>query len=152
MNNRRAADLYKRTQLETVDQRTLIIMCYSEAIRSLQLGKDCYLERKFAEKAKHFSKASDIISELLSSLNMEAGGVIARNLNSIYNFLLRHILKGDMKRDVKAIEDAMEILSELKSAWEEIETKPVVNEGLINRPSVSEEARVMPGVSINVGI
>ena len=152
MNNRHIADVYKRTQVETVDQKTLIVMCYDAAIRSLKLGKDCYLKKDFEEKAKQFNRAQGLISELLSSLNLDAGGIIARNLSAIYNFLLRHILDGDIRGDMKAIEDVIEILSELKSTWEEIGAKPAMIDKLTNQAPAPEKTPERPRVSLSIGI
>lgn len=115
---------YKTTSVETADQKGLILICYDEAIRSLQMGKDGFLKKAFEEKARQFIRAQDFISELLSSLDLEAGGKIARNLSDIYNFCLRHIMRGDINRDMKAIDDVIAMLSELRSAWEQISEKP----------------------------
>ncbi|TSA06659.1 MAG: flagellar export chaperone FliS [Deltaproteobacteria bacterium] len=129
---------YKRTSVETADQKSLILICYDEAIRSLQIGKDGFLKKAFEEKARQFIRAQDFISELLSSLDLEAGGEIARNLSDIYNFCLRHIMRGDINRDMKAIDDVIAMLSELRSAWAQLDMRPRVE----SRPEeVTGEAR-----------
>ena len=115
---------YNRVSVETSDQKTLILICYDEAIRSLRMGKDCYLNKKYEEKARQFTRAQDFISELASSLNMEAGGEIALYLRNIYQFILSNIVKADSNKNIKMIEYMIAMLSELRSAWEEIDTRP----------------------------
>ena len=128
-------------------KKTLIIMCYREAIDSLKRGMDCRQKKALEQKTMQFNRARDIISELLSSLNMEAGSVIAQNLSSIYNFLLRHILEGDIKENMKAIEEAIGILTELKSAWEDMGIRGDLDQELRVKP-VPERSQV----SLSVGI
>jgi flagellar protein FliS len=120
----RVSNNYKRVSVESADQKTLILICYDEAIRSLRLGKDCYRNKKFDEKARQFTRAQDFITELSSSLNLEAGGDIAINLQNIYQFVLASILKADLNKDMNLIDELIALLSELRSAWAEIDTRP----------------------------
>ncbi|MEW6327181.1 MAG: flagellar export chaperone FliS [Thermodesulfobacteriota bacterium] len=138
MQYARGINSYKRTQVETADQKALILMCYDEAIKSLRSGRECYLKGEFEEKARQFSRAQDFISELLSSLNMEEGGEIAGNLRALYNFFLKHILEADIKRDLKAIDGIINMLSDLRSAWAQLDMRSQVG----SRPEeVTGEAR-----------
>ena len=123
MDNMGMARVYKKRHIETLDQLSLIVMCYDEAIKSLQRGKELSLKNEFKEKALQFNKAVSLISELLSSLNIEEGGAIARNLSSTYQFFLKRILYGDIKNDMKAIDEVIVLLFDLKSVWEKIGTQ-----------------------------
>ncbi len=114
---------YHQIAVSTSDQKTLILICYDEALRSLQMGKECYLRKEFEEKARQFIRAQDFISELLSSLDMEAGGKIAENLSSIYKFCLKHIVQGDVSGNMKAIDDVISMLSDLRLAWAQIDMR-----------------------------
>ena len=102
---------YVKTDISTSDPMKLVIMCYEGAIDSLKLAK---------EKTKAVIKAQDIIDELLCSLDFEKGGAIARNLSSLYNYMLRRILHGDVNKDMSAIDEVIGMLSELLSAWQSI--------------------------------
>lgn len=115
---------YNQVAVETTDQRGLILICYDEAIFSLQKGKDCYLKSQFEEKARSFNRAKDLISELMVSLNLEAGGQIARNLKSLYRYILNNIDRADLEKNFKLMDRLIAMLSELRSAWAEIDTRP----------------------------
>jgi len=99
-------------------------MCYEGAIDSLKLAKEKIKEKDYEKKAKAIIKAQDIIEELMSSLNFEKGGEIADNLESLYNYMLRRILQGDLNKDVGAIDEVIGIFSDLLSAWQEVALKP----------------------------
>jgi flagellar protein FliS len=115
-----AIQSYRRTNVVTADPKRLVLMCYEGAIDSLKIGKQKLIEKDYEVKGKALTKVQDIINELLHSLDFEKGGVIARNLDSLYNYMLRRIIHADVKKDIRAIDEVVGMLNELKSAWEEI--------------------------------
>ena len=111
---------YVKTDISTSDPLRLVIMCYEGAIDSLKLAKEKMKEENYEKKAKAFIKAQNIIDELLCSLDFEKGGDIARNLSSLYNYMLRRILHGNVNKDMNAIDEVIGMLNELLSAWQSI--------------------------------
>ena len=111
---------YRKTDVSTSDPVNLVIMCYEGAIDSLKLAKEKIKEEDYEKKTKALIKARDIIDELLCSLDIKKGGVIADNLSSLYNYMLRRILHGDVNKDVGAIDEVIGMLDELLSAWQSI--------------------------------
>jgi len=99
-------------------------MCYEGAIDNLMIAKQKDAEKKYEEKSRHINKTKDIIDELLCSLDFEKGGLIARNLESLYNYMTRRILQADTNKNMGALDDVIGMLRELLSAWEEVFTKP----------------------------
>ena len=110
---------YRRTRILTADRTKLVLLCYEGAIDHLKMGKEKYLEKDFEGKAKDFMKAQDIINELLSSLDFEKGGEIAKNLDAMYRYILQRLTQGDINRDMKVVDETIWMLGELKSAWEQ---------------------------------
>jgi len=115
---------YRKTDVSTSDPVRLVIMCYEGAIDSLKLAKEKVKEKDYEKKAKAIIKAQDIIDELLCSLDLEKGSTIASNLSSLYNYMLRRIIHGDVNRDMSAIDEVIGMLNELLSAWKEVASKP----------------------------
>ena len=115
---------YRRTNVVTADPGKLVIMCYEGAIDNLMIAKQKDAEKKYEEKSRHINKTKDIIDELLCSLDFEKGGLIARNLESLYNYMTRRILQADTNKNMGALDDVIGMLRELLSAWEEVFTKP----------------------------
>jgi len=117
---RNGTQSYQRTNVMTADPKRLVLMCYDGAIDNLKIGKQRLADKDYEGKAKALIKAQDIINELLCALDYEKGGSIAKSLDSLYNYMLRRIFHADLTRDVKAIEEVIGMLTELKAAWEEI--------------------------------
>ncbi|HUV49869.1 MAG TPA: flagellar export chaperone FliS [Anaerolineae bacterium] len=111
---------YRQTSVTTATPGRLVLMCYEGAISSLKTARKNYISGEYEAKAKTIQKAQNIISELIVALDFEKGGKIAGNLESLYNYMLRRIIEGDVKKDVKALDEVILMLSELESAWKEI--------------------------------
>ena len=117
---RNGTQSYQRTNVMTADPKKLVLMCYDGAIDNLKIGKQRLADKDYEGKAKALIKAQDIINELLCALDYEKGGSIAKSLDSLYNYMLRRITHADLTRDVKALDEVIGMLGELKSAWQQI--------------------------------
>ena len=136
--------MYRKTNVTTADPKRLVLMCYEGAIDCLKLAKQNLTDNDYEGKGKNIAKARDILCELKASLNFEKGENIARNLDSLYNYMMRRITEYDLTQDIPAIEEVIEMLQELKSAWETIsyEYKSVVG-SQISAPGVEENEEIV---------
>jgi flagellar protein FliS len=117
-------DSYKKSQVETVDQLSLIIMLYDRAILLLEKAKNEISEKKHEEKHESLTKACNIVLELVQSLDQDKGGEIAASLSRLYSFVIREILDADTNLNIKALDMAITTLSELRTSWEGIKDDP----------------------------
>ncbi|ODS32462.1 MAG: Flagellar protein FliS [Candidatus Scalindua rubra] len=117
-------DSYKKLQVETADQTSLILMLYDRAIFLLDKAKNDILEKQYEEKNNSLKKATDIIFELLTSLDKDKGGEIAVSLARLYNFVIREITDANANLNTKALDNAKRILSELRDSWVNIKNNP----------------------------
>ncbi len=115
-------DSYKKSQIETADQLTLILMLYDRAILLLSKAKKEISEGKYEEKHHSLTKARDIVFELIQSLDQDKGEEIAFSLLRLYDFVISEIMDADANQNTKAIDNAKGILSELRDSWKEIKT------------------------------
>ncbi len=121
---------YKETQIKTANQIRLIVMLYDGAIRHLNLAIDAFSDghKRFDAINNHIIAAQDILSELTASLDFEKGGIVAKNLFSIYSFMNRQLLESNIKKDRAPLEIVKKHLSDLREAWEEISTRKGLEE------------------------
>lgn len=111
---------YKKTNVVTADPKKLVLMCYEGAIDNLKIAKEKYAQKDFEGKCNVINKTQDIINEMQCSLDFEKGGKIAENLNSLYNYMIKQILSADINQNMDTLDEVIGILSDLKSAWEQI--------------------------------
>lgn len=111
---------YQETSVLTQSRGRLIVMLYDGAIRFLRQAIDDLERHDYAAKGVHIRKALDIIFELNTVLNMEKGGQVAQNLRSLYNFMQRHLVDANIKRDPQMIREVIALLEELNTGWRAI--------------------------------
>ena len=71
---------YKKNQIETADQGKLIVMLYDGAIKFISRAIELMDRKKVTGEDietihKNIIRTQDIITELMSSLNMDAGDI-----------------------------------------------------------------------------
>ncbi len=112
-------EAYRKTQIQTADQGSLILMCYDGAINSLKKARKAQQEHDNQARAHALGKAQNILWELTNSLNYDAGE-IANNLESLYNYMIRRIVDAEYHNSVEAMDEVISYLQELKESWEQI--------------------------------
>ncbi len=132
-------DSYKKSQVETVDQLSLILMLYDRAILLLGKAREEISEKKHEEKHNSLTKACNIIFELMQSLDKDKGGEIATSLSRLYSFVVRQIMDADANLNIKALDTAKTILSELRTSWEGIRDNPDAKITDVNIPEVNTD-------------
>jgi flagellar protein FliS len=71
-------------------------------------------------KSNSYSKSLTAIYILQSSLDRENGGEIAENLNDLYDYCRRTIIKSFTNKDVKSLYSVLEISNEILEGWTSI--------------------------------
>ncbi len=117
-------DSYRKTQIETANPATLILMLFDRAIVLLDKAKKETLEKDYEQKGYSLTKAYDIITELAVSLDMEKGGEIATSLKRLYGFVLQQIVDADKELDTNKIDNARRVVLELRESWASIKDNP----------------------------
>ncbi len=106
-----------------------IILLYGKAINCLKQVKRTMEEgvntpELVKSKAENLTRVVDILVYLEAILDMEKGGEIAKNLKEIYDLLIDELIKVNFTNELKPVEDAIEILENLRKAWMDI--KPTI--------------------------
>jgi flagellar secretion chaperone FliS len=110
---------YQASAIETASPEQLTLMCYDGALKFMRRAMRSCEENDLARLSEWTGRAQAVINELNVTLNMEAGGEIARNLRDIYLFVNRHLAQGAMKREPQAIEQAIGLIEGLRESWAE---------------------------------
>lgn len=104
--------------VEEADPHRLIQMLMQGALEKIAIAKG-YMEREdIANKGVHISWAISIIEGLRSSLNLEQGGEIAQNLEDMYEYMIRRLLRANLENDASLLDEVSSLLQTVKSAWD----------------------------------
>jgi flagellar protein FliS len=114
------ATSYQQSQVNHADPVQLIVMLYDGALSRLAQARQRFQAEEFAYGGIAVSKAQAIVNELRKSLNLEAGGEIAANLDRLYAYI--HDLTAQALTENRAdpLDEATRLLSEIREAWAEV--------------------------------
>ena len=149
----KAAHAYLQTQVTTTSQGDILVMLYDGAIKFLNNAKERLAANDMAGKGNYISKTLDIINELDSTLNIEKGGELAKNLHNLYFFCSSHLLKANLKKSATMIDEVLNILNGLRSAYSQIlsmpEAQAAAAEAAANqRVTANQPARAQAGFTL----
>jgi len=111
---------YQETAVCTQNRGQLIVTLYDGAIHFLKQAIADLEREDYASKGVRIAKATDIIVELNTVLDMDKGGQIAQNLRALYNFMHHHLSEANLRKDARMIQDVISLLEELKQGWQTI--------------------------------
>jgi flagellar protein FliS len=95
------SSVYKEISINTASPAKLVVMLYEGAIRFLRQAED----------------------DLQGTLDLDKGGKVAFDLDRLYTYITSRIFDGSAKLEMKAFEEAIQLLTTLLSGWEEIARK-----------------------------
>ncbi|MFN0118770.1 MAG: flagellar export chaperone FliS [Elusimicrobiota bacterium] len=107
---------YLQTKVETASPSQLILILYDELIKTLIQAGDCIKEKRYEPSHLKLIKAQNIVSELTSSINKDAGP-IASNLLSLYQFIVDELIQANVLKDEKRLAPVLDIVGNLRKAW-----------------------------------
>ena len=118
----KGAHAYASVGLETgvssASPHKLIVMLFDGALTTLSNALTEMHAKNIAAKGRAISKAIRIIEEgLRASLDKSAGGEIAGNLDSLYEFISARLVQANLENKPEYIAEAQRLLGELRGAW-----------------------------------
>ena len=98
----------------------LIQMLLDGALGKIAMAKGAMQRKEITEKGNHITSASSIIVGLRDSLDLEAGGELAANLDNLYDYMVRRLMEAHGNNDLAALDEITSLLQEIKRGWDAI--------------------------------
>ena len=95
----------------------LIQMLFDGLLESLSTARGHIQHKNINEKSKAIARASRIVIGLKSALDFEQGGELSRNLDELYDYVIRKILHVNIHNDLAALQEIHGLMSEIQQAW-----------------------------------
>jgi flagellar secretion chaperone FliS len=113
-----------QTQVASASPHRLITLLFEGALSAMDVARLHIENHDQAKKGKAISQAIDIIDNGLNvSLEIKAGGDLAKRLQALYIYIVRRLLMANLDNDLEALAEARSLLEEIHSAWIEIAPK-----------------------------
>lgn len=112
---------YRKGAINGASPLQLVIMLYDGALKHMEAGKHAIETRDLKNQNEQLQKAQKIVMELMSCLDMKQGGEIAKNLLALYTYILNQLVTANIEDKIEPVNRSMQILSDLRESWVQIE-------------------------------
>ena len=114
------AQAYATTQITTASSVQVVVLLYDGAISSMKLAQEGIVALNFHDKARFLDRALRVVGELSASLNMEEGGVIAKDLQRVYEYIQFEVTQANLKNEPCRLEGPIRCMSAIRESWQEL--------------------------------
>ncbi|OES46182.1 hypothetical protein BA724_15765 [Domibacillus iocasae] len=101
---------------KTPQQITALL--YEAGLNQFDQAETFLKKGNFAEANRAMQKINDITERLGAGLNYEAG-IIADQLDHVYNFIADTVIEANLHKDAKRLADAKRLFQTIADAWNE---------------------------------
>ncbi|ADR19104.1 flagellar export chaperone FliS [Calditerrivibrio nitroreducens] len=126
-----AQKTYLKNEIEGATKGKLVLLLYDGAIKFINMAVKGIEEKNIVAAHENIIKAENILYELLSTLNMEAGE-IAENLFKLYDFAIWQLVEANKTKDAEKLTPVLGILKTLRDAWKEVVTQEELEKQTVN--------------------
>ena len=112
---------YQQTRVAevfTASPHKLIEMCLAGALERIAIAKGAMQRGDLGEKARRISAAVAIVEHLKMSLDAKAGGELARNLDNLYDYVMRRLAQANIGNDEAMLDEVTGLLGQIKAGWD----------------------------------
>lgn len=110
---------YRRVDVETASQGRLIVMMFNGAISQSAEARRRIVGGESTAAHKYLIQAQEIITELRSALNMDAGE-LAQNLDRSYEYFHHLLVTANIKKTTDPIDECVKLMTSMRDTWQEL--------------------------------
>lgn len=108
------------SSVEDASPHRLIQLLLDGALERIAVARRALESGQVAARGTAIGKTVDIVSALRSSLNFEAGGEVAANLEALYDYVERRLLQANLEASDAMLDECARLLHEVKEGWDGI--------------------------------
>ncbi|KOP77731.1 flagellar biosynthesis protein FliS [Lysinibacillus sp. FJAT-14745] len=113
-----AYDIYKQNSVTTASPGELTLMLYNGCLKFLTKAKSAINNKKIEQRNYNIQRSQAIISELMSTLNMDID--ISKQMLPLYEYILRRLTEANIKNDATIVEEVEGLVTEFRDTWKEV--------------------------------
>jgi flagellar protein FliS len=110
------------TQAQAIEAspHRLIQMLMEGGLTRLAQARGAMERDQVALKGEFISKAIGIIGGLREGLNLEQGGEVAANLDSLYEYMTSRLVEANVQNEIAPLDEVAGLLRNVKAGWDAI--------------------------------
>ena len=117
--HRSPSNPYLEQQVATASPAMLTTMLFDALVAATLQGADQLEAGERVAARRPLLRAQEIVLELRTALRPGVGGEIARNLDRLYDFVYRQLVRASAEGHSQAARDAAMIAGSLRDGWHE---------------------------------
>lgn len=107
-------------QVTEASPHRLIQMLFEGGLQRIAQARGAMQHGNIALKGELIGKAMGIVSGLRDALDVDKGGEMANNLDSLYAYMLKQLSMANLKNDPALLDEVAKLLREVKEGWDAI--------------------------------
>lgn len=120
-----AASSYRQTRVMSSTPVELIVMLHERLLADLKGAAIAIRTEHFEAKAARVQSATDVLFELMASLDRQRGGEVSDRLAALYSYMIARIADASRALDPTPLDEVANHVESLLSAWAEVATDGV---------------------------
>jgi flagellar secretion chaperone FliS len=112
---------YREAAVQGASPVRLVALLYEQAIEDLRRARAALDSGDIEARTRAINHAIVVIGHLQSSLDMEQGGAVARNLERFYCVVRAALVEAQCKQSAAALEQQISHLMQVHEAWCEVD-------------------------------
>lgn len=117
VSNARAARAYRTTEIQSQSPVEMVVLLYAGALRFMSAAADAIERGDLVAKRDAMSRALAIVAHLQCTLDMSAGGDVARSLDRLYDYVTTLLVDANARKDAGPVRESIQIMGSLHEAW-----------------------------------
>ncbi|MBL4782124.1 MAG: flagellar export chaperone FliS [Porticoccaceae bacterium] len=109
--------MQSHSQIAEASPHQLVAMLFQGSLDNLAVARGAIERDELALKGEKIGRTLEIIDNLRTALDMEAGGEVSLNLRDLYDYMAARLLKASVENSVPMVEEVAGLLREIQQGW-----------------------------------
>lgn len=114
-----AYNVYKNNSVNYASKEQLLLMLLEGAVKFSKIAREAILNGNINQAHTNIIKTENIFMELMATLDINKGGDWAQDIYNIYNFIVQNLTKANLGKDIKILDETIELIIQVKDMWNE---------------------------------
>ena len=114
-----AYNAYKNNSVNHSSREQLLVMLLDGAVNFSKIAGQAVADKDVPKAHENIVKTENIFYELMSTLDVERGGEWAKNLMSVYEFIVFRLTQANLKKDVEIMNEVIPLIEDIRDTWSE---------------------------------
>lgn len=117
--NANAYNAYKSNSVNFASKEQLLLMLVDGAVKFSKIARQAIVDKDIKKAHENIVKTQNIFYELIVTLDVNKGGEWAKNLVSVYQFIVDRLVQANIKKDVDIMNEVIPLIEDVKDMWEQ---------------------------------